>query len=123
MKERFSRLEKEEFTKAQALSKKGDLTGELEIMENLVKLNPESAIFRAVLGNIFWCLGELNTAEKEFRRAVKLAPESEKTSLGLFHCLWEQNKKDAAFEEMKRFTKISNSEDYSAIVKEINQKL
>lgn len=121
MKDQFSKLEKNKFAKAKELSEKGDILGMLEVMKDLVKSNPESAVFRAVLANAYWSVGELETAEKEFRDAVQLAPESEKVSLGLFHCLWDQNKKDEAFEEMKRFMTIADSEDYRAIVKEINE--
>ena len=106
---------------AKELSSKGDTVGVLEVMKDLIKTNPDSAVFRAVLANTYQDIGELDAAEKEYRQAVQLAPESEKSSLGLFHCLWDKNEKDAAFEEMKRFMTIADSEDYRAIVKEINE--
>lgn len=120
MKKQLSKLEKDKFSKAQELSKRGDVLGVLNIMKDLVEANPRSAVFSAVLANTYWDIGELDTAEKEFRKAVQLAPESEKISLGLFHCLWDQKKKDAAFEEMKRFMVIADSEGYRTIVNRIN---
>jgi len=74
------------------------------------------------LNVMYWDMGKLEAAEKEFRQAVKLNQDSEKSSLGLFHVLWDQDKKDEAIEEMKRFTTIAKSEDCKAILKEISSK-
>ena len=121
MKEQFSKSEKNMFARAKELSEKNDILGVLEVMIDLVRINPKSAVFRAVLANAYCDVGKFELAEKEFNVAIQLAPESEKVSLGLFHCLWGQNKRVEAFEEMKRFMSIADSEDYRAIVKEINE--
>ncbi len=120
---KYSELEKEKFDEAKRLSKLGDLNGVVAVMNELVEGNKSSPVFRSVLANALWELGKLELAETEFRHAVRLAPESENISLGLFHCLWDQNKIDEAFAEMKRFTKISVSDSYREIVKEINSKM
>jgi Zn/Cd-binding protein ZinT len=52
--------------------------------------------------------------------AVKLAPTSELYSLGLFHIFWSEGRQEDAFNEMKRFMAISDSEEYREIVTEIN---
>ena len=121
MKEDLSKFDKDQFAKAQKLSKEGNILDMLEIMKGLVESNPRSAIFHAVLANAYWETGDLETAEKTFRKAIEITPDSEKASLGLFHCLWEQNRTDEAFAEMKRFMEIADSEDYRAIVNEINE--
>jgi predicted Zn-dependent protease len=121
VKEEISKLDREKFAKVQQLSREGNCSGALEIMKDLVDSNPRSAVLRSVLAGIFWELGELEIAEKEFKLAVGLDPESEKISLGLFHCLWDRQKKDEAFAEMKRFMAITDSEDYKKIIKEINR--
>jgi len=46
---------------------------------------------------------------------------NETYSLGLFHCLWIQGKRDEPLEETKRFMTISDSADYMEIVREINK--
>ncbi len=119
--EKFSAFEKEKFSKAQELSKSGDLHGALEVLQELVIMQPTSAVLCATLAGIYWELDDLKEAENNFRNAVELAPGSETSSLGLFHCLWEQDRKDEAFEEMKRFQSVSYSKDYEDIVKEINE--
>jgi len=121
MKEKLSEIDKKKYKKVKALSKKGDLSGTLEVMEELVRSNPKLALLRASFANTLWDNGDLVKAEKEFRDAIALGPDLEKISLGLFHLLWEQGREDEAFEEMKRFMSISDSEDYRAISKEINE--
>ncbi|MEP1535139.1 MAG: hypothetical protein ABJZ56_20030 [Paracoccaceae bacterium] len=113
MKEKFSDAVVQQFEKAKEFSREGNLVGQLNIMEELVMSNPRSALFRAVLANTFWDLGNIVKAEGEFRHAIQLSPKSEKFSLALFHCLWEQNKKNDAFEERERFTSlVDNSQEY-----------
>ncbi|MEO9824262.1 MAG: hypothetical protein ABJF50_07595 [Paracoccaceae bacterium] len=113
MKEQFSDAEVQQFEKAKEFSREGNLEGQLNIMEGLVMGNPRSALFRAVLANTFWDLGNIVKAEGEFRLAIQLSPKSEKFSLGLFHCLWEQNKTKEAFEERERFTNlVDHSQEY-----------
>jgi hypothetical protein len=58
----------------------------------------------------------MDEAERDFKSAVVLSPKSEKASLGLFHCLWEQGKEDGAFEEMKRLIRTTKREEYQVIV-------
>ena len=118
----YSKIEKEKFDEAKLHSKNGDVEGTLNIMKELINLNPNSALFHAVLANSYWDNNQLVQAEEEFSISVVLAPNSEKYSLGLFHCLWENNKKEEALEEMKRFLSISESNDYQEILKEINMK-
>ena len=55
-----------------------------------------------------------------FRRATELKPESETASLGLFHCLWEMGRKEEALDEIGRYLKIADCEDYRNILAEIN---
>ena len=79
------------------------------------------ATFYAVLGHVRWELGKIDEAIKSFRQAIGLAPNSEVVSVGLFHCLWEANRIDAAFEEMKRFLATNKSEEYSRLLADINK--
>jgi len=46
----------------------------------------------------------------------------EAVSLGLFHTLWELEKRAEALEEIKRFQAVADSEDYRQIIREINEK-
>jgi hypothetical protein len=49
---------------------------------------------------------------------VQLEPESERVSLLFFRVLWSAGERDQALNEMKRFTAIGHSEEYSGMLKE-----
>ena len=123
-KKTLSKSEKEKFSEAQKLCEAGDFAAELKLRIKLAESNPESSCHRAKLGLVYEELGELEPAEREYRKAVKLDPTWELASLGLFHILWDQDRRDEAFEEMKRFQLISDwaSADYREIMKEIKEK-
>src|SRR5258707_13560937 len=119
---KYTDHEKKQFALAQERSKLNDLPGTIEILRNLVAENPESAMFNATLANSLKAEGDIDTAIEHFQKAVKLAPKSELYSLGLFHSLWRQEKREEAFDEMKRFMSISDSADYRAIIAAMNAK-
>ena len=114
---------KEKFSKAADLYKQGNLNEALKLLEELAVSNPSSAKIIATLANTYWDLEMADEAFENFQKAVELAPEWEDASLGLFHCLWEHDKKDEALREAKRYMSVSNSKDYEDIIKEINEKM
>jgi len=114
-------LIKEEFAKAMALKGSGKLAASMVILEKLIVARSKSAKLRCALGGVYWDLKKYAPAIKQFSVAVDISPTSELASLGLFHCLWEQGKRDLAFDEMKRFMLVSDSDDYREIVRELNQ--
>lgn len=98
----------------------GNVGGVAEKMRELVGRRPDSAVFAALLANALDCLGHVDEAEQYFKTAVSLAPHSEKFSLGLFHCLWDQGKQIEALDEMKRFISGGGeSADYREILSEL----
>lgn len=106
------------FYLAQRQSRQGDTEGVVRTMRELVKRRPKSGILAGVLANALKSLGQMDEAERYFKSAVVLSPKSEKISLGLFHCLWEQGKEDDAFEEMKRLVRTTKkkSAEYQVIL-------
>jgi Flp pilus assembly protein TadD len=119
MKRMKSEYAKKLFTVAQQQSREGDIQGVVKTMRELVQCEPMSGLFAAVLANALKSLGETDEAERYFRNAVALSPKSEKISLGLFHCLWGQEKRDEALEEMRRFMKLADSGEYESILESI----
>lgn len=113
---------KSRFASALKLQDAGQLESAMEIAVDLIQKEPNSLPVLALIGDLYWKLGQLQEAVDVFKRAVELAPSREGFSLGLFHCLWELGKRVEALEEVKRFQSISDSEDYRRIVNEINQK-
>ncbi len=52
-----------------------------------------------------------------------MRPMKESFSLGLFHCLWDMEKKVEALEEMKRFITLTPSDTYRQILADITSNL
>jgi predicted Zn-dependent protease len=110
------------FESANRLRKQGDVEGAITVLSALVADFPKLSAAYLVIGDILWDDERLSAASAAFRLATKHFPKLELASLGLFHSLWRQSKTDDAFAEMKRFQRISHSEDYQGIVDEILQK-
>lgn len=110
------------FARAVKLREDGQYKSAIALLEQLVDLEPDVAAVSGALGHCYWAIGSHVMACAAFRKAIELEPFSEAYSLGLFHCLWADEKHDEAFEEIKRFTKIAHSNDYSNIIAEINEK-
>ena len=119
---KLSDHEIKQFAQAQERSRANDLPGTLEILKDLASGRPDSAMINATLANTLKGAGDIAPAIEHFLKAVKLAPTSELYSLGLFHILWAQGRRDEAFDEMRRFMAIADSIDYRAIVAEMNAK-
>jgi hypothetical protein len=58
-------------------------------------------------------------SKDEFIERAGYPPESEKISLGLFHCLWGRGKQEEALEEMRRFLTSADSEEYRLILENL----
>ena len=56
-------------------------------------------------------------ASKLFGHIVRLKPDTELASRGLFHSLWKLGRHNEALEEMKRFLLIADSEEYRQLLK------
>ena len=117
----YSIAYKSRFKRVNQLRKKGDPSEAIKVLRSLVADFPKKAAAYLVIGDILWDEGRLPQAATAFRVATNLFPKSDVASLGLFHTLWRQSKTDAAFQEMKRFQKISFSQDYKDIVDEVLQ--
>lgn len=94
-----------------------------EALDALNKLRGQlesSAAYWAVVGHVLWKLQRRKEATEAFRRSTGIAPKYEPPSLGLFHCLLEMKKTREAFDEMRRFLSLSESEEYRRLMKDIN---
>jgi len=107
----------------------GQFEKALKIRKTLEQAFPKHRLVLMALGNTYENLRRLDEAEKYYREAVRLYPKEEFASKFLFHLLWdddrefwEEDRRDEAIEEMKRFQSLSHCEDYMEIVREINEK-
>jgi len=99
-------------------------SNDYELAEKLLLSIAEQAqqfpTYHAVLGRVQWELKKLDSAIEAFHQAVRLTPNSEAVSLGLFHCLWEAGCTDDAFDEMKRFLVDNESVEYTQLLADIS---
>ncbi|MBZ0234482.1 MAG: tetratricopeptide repeat protein [Deltaproteobacteria bacterium] len=92
------------------------------LLEQLLQLvpPPEPRILSAVykqLGLIYgFKLGNHERGELFFRKAVEVRPQAEFSSLGLFHCLGEQERWKEALEEAIRFLSLRGSIEYDDLL-------
>ena len=124
MPEKRSKREEDLYEKAREFSSENNYVGLLPIVKALSEMRPNSGILRAQLANTYDELGDIKLAEKMFYEAVELDPLHEIISLGLFLCLWDQDNRYDALEEMKRYQVLTNfkCKDYKEIMAEIKIK-
>jgi len=111
----------EAFNNALALEDSGEQKKALKIREALAAEFPFSKRLSITLAKSYKDLDRLEEAEEFYRKSVELAPDWELASLQLFYLLWDSDKKNEAMNELSRFQKIGNSDEYLAIVKRINK--
>jgi len=117
-----SNSNEEKFTLAQQKAGDGDLKGALMLFQELVLSHPQSHVYQLMLAKTYQDLGDLEMAAIAFRACTELLPEKETISRLLFHCLWNQGRREEAIEEANRFLTIKDSVDYRNILQEIEQK-
>lgn len=110
-----------EFESAKQLRQNGDWNGAVSVLRKLSDELPLSARVAVVLADTYWDVGELNHALQWFLKGVDLNPSMELASLGVFHCLWEMGRTDDAFDEMRRFLKDNDSDEYKQIWEGLNK--
>lgn len=96
----------------------GQLLQAVQLLTDLAAEFTEAASVRGYLAWYLLQLGRQEEAIEHSRRAIDLAPKSEKASLIYFHALWRAAKYIDALEEMKRFLTIRPSDVYANIIKE-----
>ena len=110
-----------QFELAVLLRDQGSLAEARNVLERLTVEDGATLAELAVLGDVYWDLGNLSAAIETFRRCTTMAPMNECVSLGLFHTLWQSGQHEQALDEMKRFVQSKDSNEYREILAEINQ--
>ena len=117
-----------EFETAVALREAGDAVAAMKILESIEAASRQHLNYWLVVGYTKKQLDDFEGAERAFREAVSLRPESELASRGLFHCLWNNGRsgdadaEERALQELGRFLSIADSEYYREIVQELYEK-
>ena len=117
----ISQEDKAIFAEANKLKNEDRYFEALELLKQLLPKYPDNFTLLTVAGHVNWELGNLEIAVELFQSAIKGNPDNEAVSLGLFHCLWELDRRDEALKEIRRFMTISYSQDYVDIIAELHQ--
>ncbi len=88
------------------------------ILSALVEEFPRSALAHAYLGWILSHRAKHRPAIEHGRVAIQLAPASERASMLFFRMLWAAGERNDALNEVKRFTAIGHSDEYSRMLEE-----
>jgi tetratricopeptide (TPR) repeat protein len=119
---KISRDMEREFSRVVELEEQKRFKEATQRLRSLIDAGATTAAAYAKLGGLLCELDQLDAAEGAFREAVAKAPRWVAASLGLFHTLWQKDLPVEALEEAKRFTKLTGSDEYMAIVREINER-
>jgi hypothetical protein len=94
----------------------GDSAFATQILAAVVEEFPGLAMGHSYLGWVLSRGGRHREAIAHCRVGVELSPQSERASLLLFRVLWSAGERDLAFEEMKRFLAVGQSDEYSKML-------
>lgn len=88
------------------------------LTEMLAKYNDSPILCGLIAGN-YYKIGDYEDSTYYFDKVVKLSPNSELASLGLYHSLLELEYNDLAFEEMDRFLSKNKPKLYKVTLEEL----
>jgi predicted Zn-dependent protease len=88
------------------------------ILTALVEEFPRSALAHGYLAWIFSRRDRHRAAIEEGRVAIQLEPASERISMLFFRVLWAAGGRNDALNEVKRFTAVGHSDEYSMMLEE-----
>jgi predicted Zn-dependent protease len=88
------------------------------ILRALVEQFPRTAITHGYLAWILSHRDKHREAIEHGRVAIQLEPKSERVSMLFFRALWAAGVRNDALNEVKRFTAIGHSDEYSRMLEE-----
>jgi tetratricopeptide (TPR) repeat protein len=84
--------------------------------KHLTETYPNIGSVFGLLASIYFELDRFKEAAENYEKATKISPKSEMASLGLFHSLWQLERNDEAFKEMKRYMSVAESAEYNELL-------
>jgi predicted Zn-dependent protease len=88
------------------------------ILRALVEQFPRTAVAHGYLAWILSQREKHREAIEHGRVAIQLEPKSERASMLFFRVLWGAGERNDALNEVKRFTAVGHSEEYSRMLEE-----
>jgi len=109
--------------KAFVHKEKGAFLEALDMLHPLETKYENDKVFNGLMANLYFELQDYENSERYFRKASQLNPQSELSSLGLFHSLFNQNKTLLSLEEIQRFTSSNKYVLYKTTIMELKSNL
>lgn len=94
----------------------GDLDRAVAELRGVIEEAPDCVFAMLVLGGILWDQQKLDDALDCFESASNLNPTLEMASQGVFHIRLEKGDRRGAFEEVARFLKVADSQEYQRLI-------
>jgi predicted Zn-dependent protease len=122
-KKHYSDLFKQQLELAFEASRLENYCKVLDICDSLLREKPRCKAVLILIGEGLWRTGNLKLALKHMGSAVKIFPISELISLLYFQLLLESGNRDLARNEIARFLKLRDSQEYNYIITEYGWKI
>ena len=114
---KLSAQQEEKFAKAMRLRDEEDFASARDTLLELVNEAEDNAVVDLMLGHMHEMLNDPDEAAVSYAEAARLRPRWELASIGLFHMLFDLNRKDEAKTEMSRFLKLGKESPlYDALI-------
>lgn len=105
--------------KALICREKGNYKEALDKLHSLEMTYVNDSVFNGIVATVYYKMKDFENSEKYFRIASILNPQSELSSLALFHCLFNQNKTLQGLHEILRFISSNKYELYKTTILEL----
>jgi predicted Zn-dependent protease len=110
----------ESFNAALKLKDEGEFEQAVALLSSLMGSGFHKAtVMRTISGIIYYEMHDADRALPLLRESVALSPNSELSSLGLFHALIHVGRDDEAFDEARRYLKNNRSDEYMRLFREM----
>ncbi len=106
-----------------ALRKKKFYSEGISLLKRMNKEFKNDKVILGLLGTLFYENNDYISSSKYFKKASELNPNSELSSLGLFHSYIEIGKITLGLKEITRFCKNNKPKLYRTTVKELNDNI
>ena len=115
-----SESQKELFNRAIALRSLGDHAEASIVLARLLSEDAANMDALFLCGASLFTLKRYEEAADAFRKVLADRPRNEPASLGLFHSLWKLGIRREAYQEMRRFFAIADSQEYERLIDDID---
>ena len=111
--------EKELFQEAAAMMMNGNMAGALSLAENMIKINPESALGWIIRSTAMQGVGDLQGALKAAEQAVKISPENSDAHCNLGLILSKASRYEEAINEFKESLRLVPQNQISSSINQV----